>query len=45
LETFEPNPDKQQLDPQDALASLITIANNLAQIEQRIGRGTPDVIT
>ncbi len=45
LEAFEPHPEKQQLDPQDALASLITIANDLAQIEQRIGRSTPDVIT
>jgi len=45
LESFEPNPAKQQLDPQDALASLITIANNLAQIEQRIERSSPDVIT
>ena len=45
LESYEPDPARQQLDPQDALSSLITTANVLAEIEQRTGRTAPDVIT
>jgi len=45
LESFEPDPDRQQLDPQQALAKLIDIANALAQIAERTGREAPDVIT
>ena len=36
---------KQQIDPQVALADLITIARDLAEIEARTGRSEPTVIT
>jgi phosphoglucomutase len=45
LEAYEPDPGRQQEDPQTALAPLITIANELAEITQRTGREAPDVIT
>ena len=45
LESFQPDPAQQQLDPQVALASLIETANRLAEIESRTGRRAPDVIT
>jgi phosphoglucomutase len=45
LEAYEPDPARQGLDPQQALAGLITIANTLAEIEDRTGRDQPDVIT
>jgi phosphoglucomutase len=45
LESFEPDPARQQMDPQTALASLIATANRLAEIETRTGRAAPDVIT
>ncbi|NNJ78084.1 MAG: alpha-D-glucose phosphate-specific phosphoglucomutase [Xanthomonadales bacterium] len=45
LESFQPDPAQQQLDPQVALASLIETANRLAEIESRTGRTAPDVIT
>ena len=45
LESFEPDPDRQLLDPQTALASLIETANRFAEIESRTGRTAPDVIT
>jgi phosphoglucomutase len=45
LETFEPDPDRQQLDTQEALAQLIEIANTLARITEKTGRDAPDVIT
>jgi len=45
LESFEPDPAKQQMDTQATLASLIATANRLAEIEKRTGRSKPDVIT
>ena len=45
LESFEPDPDRQQLDPQQALAPLIDIADALARIAEKTGREAPDVIT
>ena len=45
LESFEPDPTRQQMDPQTALATLIATANKLAEIETRTGRAEPDVIT
>ena len=45
LESFEPDPARQQMDTQAALASLIATANNLAGIESRTGRAAPDVVT
>jgi len=45
LESFEPNVASQGLDPQVALAALISTANELAQIQLLTGRAAPDVIT
>lgn len=45
IEAFEPNPAKQQLETQDALAALIRIAGDIAHIEKFTGRTEPDVIT
>jgi phosphoglucomutase len=45
LESFEPDPARQQMETQAALASLIATANNLAGIESRTGRAAPDVVT
>ncbi len=45
IESYEPDPAKHYQDPQDALAPLIRIARDLAQIEERTGRTEPTVIT
>ncbi len=45
LEYFEADPEKHGLDTQAAMAPLIAIAQDLAQIETRTGRAEPDVIT
>ncbi|CAA7612663.1 Phosphoglucomutase [Magnetospirillum sp. LM-5] len=45
IEQFEPNVTKHHLDPQVALADLIKIARDVAQIEARTGRAEPTVIT
>lgn len=45
IERFEPDPAKHGLDPQDALADLIGIAREVAEIEKRTGRKEPTVIT
>jgi len=45
VESYEPDPAKHHQDPQDALAPLIRIARDLAQIEERTGRAEPTVIT
>ena len=45
LESYEPEATRQLLDPQTALAPLIRIANELADIQQQTGRAAPDVIT
>lgn len=45
MERYEPDPAKQHIDPQTALADLITIARDLAEIEARTGRSEPTVIT
>lgn len=45
IERFEPDPAKHDLDPQDALADLIDIAGELAEIEPWTGRAEPTVIT
>jgi phosphoglucomutase len=45
LESYEPNPAKQNLDPQHALADLIKIADEIAQIHQLTGMDKPTVIT
>jgi phosphoglucomutase len=45
LESYEPDPAKQDLDAQDALAELIAIADELAQIRTHTGMDKPTVIT
>ena len=45
LESYEPDPQRQNLDPQTALTTLISIAEQLANIRVVTGRDTPDVIT
>lgn len=45
LESYEPDPTRHGQEAQEALAPLILIANELAQIQTRTGRAAPDVIT
>ena len=45
LEKFEADPGKHQLPTQDALADLIAIAEEIAQIAQHTGLSAPTVIT
>jgi phosphoglucomutase len=45
LESYEPDVTKQGLDPQEALAPLITLADEVAQIRVLTGRDKPNVIT
>ncbi|CDL01027.1 Phosphoglucomutase [Magnetospirillum gryphiswaldense MSR-1 v2] len=45
VEQFQPDPAQHHLDPQVALADLIKIARDVAQIEARTGRTEPTVIT
>jgi phosphoglucomutase len=45
LESYEPDASKQDLDPQEALSELISIADEIAQIKAITGRQEPTVIT
>lgn len=45
IERFQPDPAQHHLDPQAALADLIAIAREVAEIESRTGRAEPTVIT
>ncbi|MBW4630881.1 MAG: alpha-D-glucose phosphate-specific phosphoglucomutase [Iphinoe sp. HA4291-MV1] len=45
LESYESDPAKQNHDPQEALAELITIADEIAQIHALTGMDKPTVIT
>lgn len=45
LESYEPDPARHDQDTQEAMAPLILIARELAQIEARTGRAEPDVVT
>jgi phosphoglucomutase len=45
LERYEPEPERQSLDAQDALADLIRIAEEIAQIRHYTQRDVPTVIT
>ncbi|MFA7431504.1 MAG: alpha-D-glucose phosphate-specific phosphoglucomutase [Rhodospirillaceae bacterium] len=45
LERYEPDPARHGDDPQDALAPLIAIAGEVAEIAARTGRTAPTVIT
>jgi len=45
LERFEPDPTRHRVDTQAALADLVRIADELAQIRRRTGRDVPSVVT
>ncbi|WP_164924490.1 alpha-D-glucose phosphate-specific phosphoglucomutase [Sinorhizobium fredii] len=45
IERFEPDPAGHDLDTQAALADLIAVADNIAEIKTRTGRQEPSVIT
>lgn len=45
LESFEPDVSKHQLDAQQALATLISIALEVSELRKRTGREQPTVIT
>jgi len=45
MERYEPDPAKQDLDSQEALAGLIATADKVAGISKRTGRDKPSVIT
>jgi len=45
LERYEPDPQKQHQETQQAMAPLIQLADGLAEIRARTGRAAPDVIT
>ena len=45
IEAYEADPAQHDLDTQQALAELISIANSLAGIRERTGRNEPTVIT
>ena len=45
LERYEPPHGQHDLDPQQALAPLIAIADQFAGIRERTGRSAPSVIT
>ena len=45
MERYEPDPAKQDLDSQEALAGLIAMADKVAGISKRTGRDKPSVIT
>jgi len=45
IEQYEPDPVKHDRPVQEALAGLILVARELAQIEARTGRDAPDVVT
>jgi phosphoglucomutase len=45
LESYEADPAKHGLDPQEALGELIAIADEIAQIKALTGRDQPTVIT
>jgi phosphoglucomutase len=45
IERFEADPTRLLLDPQQALADLIALVAELAQIREQTGRLAPDVIT
>jgi len=45
IERYEPDPAKHDIETQSALADLIAVAVELAEIEARTGRNAPTVIT
>ena len=45
IERYEPDPGRHNLETQEALADLIAVADEIADIRQRTGRDVPSVIT
>ncbi|WP_018235655.1 alpha-D-glucose phosphate-specific phosphoglucomutase [Ensifer sp. BR816] len=45
IERYEPDPARHDLDTQEALADLIAVADEIAEIKMRTGREEPSVIT
>jgi len=45
LERYEPDPEQQEQDTAEVMAPLVQLAGDLAEIEQRVGRSQPDVVT
>ncbi len=45
IERYEPDPARHDLDTQEALADLIAVADEIAEINSRTGRSAPSVIT
>ena len=45
IENLETDASRPQQDPQDALADLIEIAEQIADIKGRAAREAPDVVT
>jgi len=45
LERYEPNPARQDVDTQAALAPLVEIADRIAGVRERTGRNAPSVVT
>jgi len=45
IERYEPDPARHDLDTQAALADLIAVADEIAEIKKRTGRDGPSVIT
>ena len=45
LEAMEPDPERHALDTQEVMQPWIELAQQLAEISQRTGRGAPTVIT
>jgi len=45
LERYEPEPSRQNLDAQDALAELAAVARQIARVEEKTGRRQPSLMT
>jgi phosphoglucomutase len=45
VESYEPDAARQALDPQSALAELVTAGIALAEVRERTGREGPTVVT
>jgi phosphoglucomutase len=45
LERYEADPARHGIDTQEALAELIAIADQVAELHRRTGRTSPSVIT
>ena len=45
IERYEPDASRHDIDTQEALADLIAVADQIAEIKKRTGRDKPSVIT